>query len=71
MRGGGSDGDDDSSPADSRPPGTDRVIAATWRRKGGAEASWQVRGRKPRPGGSHQGCEESGSGEKAELGLAW
>lgn len=60
---GGGDGDDSFSLAASRSPGAAGIAAATWRRKGGAVASPQVRGRGPRP-------EAGGSGEQAEFGLA-
>lgn len=49
--GGGGDGDDSSSRAAFRPLGAAGVAAATWRRKGCAAASGQVRGRGPRPEG--------------------
>lgn len=47
MRGGGGDGDDASSPASSGAAGGAGVRTARWRRRGGAAATWQVRGRGP------------------------
>lgn len=47
MRGGGGDGDDAFSPASSGAAGGAGVRTARWRRRGGAAATWQVRGRGP------------------------
>lgn len=47
MRGGGGDGDDSFSPASSGAAGGAGVRTARWRRRGGAAATWQVRGRGP------------------------